>query len=345
MLRQIKTKIAQKIPRLPRWGKRGIALLSALCIAISLFCFPVGALSSFTPSFGTPTFMFVADSDGNNSFAGNTDYPKGATFGSTSEYSYVILPSIFNNPAQIGVRIPFTANVPKGNYWTGSFKLRPTFIDESSAFTAAFTNLSVQINIDNTPGSVVYKSEGSSNGGWVTVNLPPNSSDGYIQFYFSFKLQKDFDFKIFRLYFKDFDFKYGLEGEISAENSQNQEEEKANKGGKDSSDKAANAIPSVNEGFGNALKSFVNSMSYDGTEAKLPVPRTYIPSLSGVTDEITLIPEQEYDLSQAINDYLPDTLLQLIRHLFTIALVLYCVYELYGLIQYVLTLKKGGKDE
>lgn len=343
MLRQIKTKIAQKIPRLPRWGKRGIALLSVLCIAISLFCFPVGALSSFTPTFGAPKFIMIREKDTDNSFAATPDVPKGAVFGSNSDYSYVSLPTVINNPYRLIIRIPFTVNVPKGNYWSGSFKMQPVFLDGNSAFVTPFTDLLIQAYVDS-QFSKVFESDGSK-GEWVTVKLPPSSSSGYIEFSIGFKLTENFNLKIIRMYFKDFDFKYGLEGEISAENSQNQEEEKANKGGKDSSDKAANAIPSVNEGFGNALKSFVNSMSYAGTEAKLPVPRTYIPSLSGVTDEITLIPEQEYDLSQAINDYLPDTLLQLIRHLFTIALVLYCVYELYGLIQYVLTLKKGGKDE
>lgn len=38
MFRQIKEKIAHKIPRLPRWGRRGIALLSvAVCICFSGF--------------------------------------------------------------------------------------------------------------------------------------------------------------------------------------------------------------------------------------------------------------------------------------------------------------------
>lgn len=104
-------------------------------------------------------------------------------------------------------------------------------------------------------------------------------------------------------------------------------------------------MPSVDEGFANSLKSFVGSMSYNGTEAILPIPKSSIPAIDGVMDEVVLIPEQGFDLSAVITQYIPANLLQLLQHLFTIALVLYCVYELYGLIQYVLTLKKGGKDE
>lgn len=124
---------------------------------------------------------------------------------------------------------------------------------------------------------------------------------------------------------------------------QEKEKKDSEDGGNSSSKKAQDSIPQVDGGFLTAIKSLVNSMSYTGIEAKLPIPKAYIPALAGM-EETVLIPEQEYDMSQAITDYVPTTLLTLIKHLFTIALVLFCVKELYGLIQYVLTLKGGGKE-
>lgn len=125
---------------------------------------------------------------------------------------------------------------------------------------------------------------------------------------------------------------------------QQNEKDEASSGGSAASDDATSAIPSVDEGFGNSLKSFVQCLSYEGTEAILPIGSIKIPAVAG-QEEIVLMDDMEYDLSVAINEFLPNTLLTLVRALFTIALILYCVYELYGLIQYFLTLKKGGKDE
>lgn len=125
---------------------------------------------------------------------------------------------------------------------------------------------------------------------------------------------------------------------------QQNEKDEASSGGSAASDDATSAIPSVDEGFGNSLKSFVQFLSYEGTEAILPIGSIKIPAMAG-QEEIVLMDDMEYDLSAAINDFLPETLLTLVRALFTIALILYCVYELYGLIQYFLTLKKGGNDE
>ena len=125
---------------------------------------------------------------------------------------------------------------------------------------------------------------------------------------------------------------------------QDKEKTDAEDGGNDSSDKAKSAIPSVDGGFLTAINSLIKSMNYTGTEAKLPIPKAYIPAMAGM-EEVTLISATSYDMSEAVNKFVPSTLLQLIRHLLTIALILYCLYELYHLIQYVLTLKGGNKNE
>lgn len=126
---------------------------------------------------------------------------------------------------------------------------------------------------------------------------------------------------------------------------QDKEKSEAGSGGSAAADKASNAIPGVDSGFLNAIKSFVATMSYSGTEAKLQIPRLYIPALGGLFDEITLLDSQSYDLSKAITDFLPKTILTLIQYLFTVAFIVYCVKELYGTIEYVLTLRKGTGTE
>lgn len=126
---------------------------------------------------------------------------------------------------------------------------------------------------------------------------------------------------------------------------QDKEKSEAGSGGSAAADKASNAIPGVDSGFLNAIKSFVATMSYSGTEAKLQIPRLYIPALGGLFDEITLLDSQSYDLSKAITDFLPEIILTLIQYLFTVAFIVYCVKELYGTIEYVLTLRKGTGTE
>ena len=137
--------------------------------------------------------------------------------------------------------------------------------------------------------------------------------------------------------------------EKAVDNANKKAEEREKQEAQSSGDNATNdsnsAMPSVDSGFSNSLRSFVNSLSYNGTEAILPIPETSIPAIGGITEKIVLIPEQGYDLSATIAQYIPTNLLSLLQHFFDIALVLFCVYELYGLIQYVLTLKKGGKEE
>ena len=132
-------------------------------------------------------------------------------------------------------------------------------------------------------------------------------------------------------------------------NNQNELQEKekteANNSGSSAVDKASSAVPGVDGGFLNSIKSFVSTMSYSGTEAKLQIPRLYIPALGGLFDEITLLDSQSYDLSKAITDFLPETILTLIQYLFTVAFIVYCVKELYGTIEYVLTLRKGTGTE
>ena len=350
MLRQSETQVAQKSPRKPRWGRRGLALLAAVGVLSSLFCLPTSAAvekdyHTYSIAFSRPTvtdemgyvevdyggwaeiFLFYAPKP-------VSDYSVEKTYSYNVVYNYypdlgkhVFYIQYHFSGSGVGVvEIPIYAYHVGSNGVFSSFS-RP---DSGSQDNTYFVN--------NRPpvGLHVY---GCVNG-YKTATA---ASDFIIQYGNEYSISEKLETIISMLR------ESGSNTEQAVDNANKKAEEREKQETQTSGDNASNdttsAMPSVDAGFANSLKTFVGSMSYNGTEALLPIPKTSIPAMAGVTDEITLIAAQDYDLSAAINQYIPETLLQLIRHLFTIALVLYCVYELYGLIQYVLTLKKGGKDE
>ena len=329
MFRQLKAKIAQKIPRFPRWGLRGIALFSAVFVVM---------LSAVTANAETLTYSFVCSRPQINS---NSCYIEVVTTSGTPFVLYVV-----------------ARDTRVGSSFDGYFT---TQIDGQYLYVCANGGSELETY------GYCYFQNGSSG---LLTNGSLYRTGIYLGSYGSVKSIQGYNCSTGDIGDRTpFTFVYGSDNTINdrmseiisiLQNNQSSTEtavDNANKkaeereknetqaaGDKSTSD-TESALPSVNEGFGTSLKSFVQSMSYNGTEAILPIPRLYIPAMSNVTDEITLMNEQNYDMSAAINLYLPDTLLKLIRHLFTIALILYCVYELYGLIQYVLTLRKGGKEE
>lgn len=340
MFRQIKTKIAQKIPRKPRWGRRGIALLVVVGVLSSLFCLPAAALSvtmdvAFSRPPVTDVYAYVEVVYGN--FSGGAlvvgisrmgqataddtelrisdvrfDYD---TTTQTAEFSY--------NTASSAVRL-FAYAMDKYGYLTPF--IYPTMNDYSTC----------TLDLSSKNGLIGCRAYGLE-------SYYSTSADFAVLYGTDVNTQQ----LLRQIYSAIVSGSQNTETAVDNANKKAEEREKTET--QVSGDKATkdteNAMPSVDSGFANSLKSFVGSMSYNGTQAILPIPKTSIPAIEGVTDEIVLIPEQGYDLSTVITQYIPANLLKLLQHLFDIALVLYCVYELYGLIQYVLTLKKGGKEE
>lgn len=329
MFRRFTAKIAQKIPHIPRWGLRGIALFSAVFVVM---------LSTVTASAETLSYSFVCSRPQINS---NSCYIEVVTTSGTPFVLYVVardtrVGSSFDGYfiAQIEGQYLYVCayggseldtygycyfqNGSSGLLTNGSVYRTGIYLGTyGSVKSIQGYNCSTGDIGDRTPFTFVYGSDNTINDRMIEIiSILQNSQSS-------------------------------TETAVDNANKKAEEREKneTQAAGDKSTSDTETALPSVNEGFGTSLKSFVQSMSYNGTEALLPIPRLYIPSMSNVTDEITLMNEQNYDMSAAINQYLPDTLLQLIRHLFTISLILYCVYELYGLIQYVLTLRKGGKEE
>lgn len=338
MFRQSETQIAQNTPHKPRRGRWGVALFTAVVLSFSVFCIPASALTSINCVVAQPQL------NGKNFYAevNTANNWHWLIVGEVSSKSPISFNDLVFSASQDGTYLNFFVSGPLGGTTNSTVKLSVVYIDMWNGKS---------YHLENAQYNHCRQWLGSS--GKVTgihgYNVDVSS--------FSSSVQNDFVInyatgglaidKLDAILAKLDDSSSSTETAVDNANKKAEEREKqeTQTSGDNASNDSTSAMPSVDEGFANSLKSFVGSMSYNGTEAILPIPKTSIPAIEGVMGEVVLIPEQGYNLSSVITQYIPANLLQLLQHLFTIALVLYCVYELYGLIQYVLTLKKGGKDE
>lgn len=120
------------------------------------------------------------------------------------------------------------------------------------------------------------------------------------------------------------------------------EEHKTTSSGNDSVDRVTGAIPADNEGFLSAIKTLSSSMSYDGTSATWKIPDIKLPAIAGVSGEIILAKDLKINFEEYIN-MIPSDVLNVVRVLCTIALVIFCVKEIYGLIQEVMVNRRSGE--
>ena len=121
------------------------------------------------------------------------------------------------------------------------------------------------------------------------------------------------------------------------------EEEKAESEGNKFVDQILDALPDPSADVLAALKSLTDATAYTGTDAVLYIPAIVLPGVDGLFPETEIWGGTAFDFGESVA-MLPPTLLTLVQALFTIAIVLYCVYEFKGIISYCLTLResKGG---
>lgn len=136
-----------------------------------------------------------------------------------------------------------------------------------------------------------------------------------------------------------------LPGEIGDEVQDVIENEKAEaeSSGNDFVDQILDSLPDPSTEVLSALKSLTDATSYSGTDAVLPIPAIVLPGVDGLFPETEVWGGAELDFEQYLS-VLPPALLTLVQSLFTIAIVVFCVFELKGIISYCLTLResKGG---
>lgn len=338
MFRQRKTEIALVIPRGSRRGVRGIALLVSILLSFIIFSLPASALTSINCVVAQPQL------NGKNFYAevNTANNWHWLIVGEVSSKSPISFNDLVFSASQDGTYLNFFVSGPLGGTTNSTVKLSVVYVDMWNGKS---------YHLENAAYNHCRQWLGSS--GQVTgihgynVDVTSFSSSAKNDFVINYATDGTALDKLDAILAKLDNSATSTETAVDNANKKAEEREKreAQTSGDNATSNSTNAIPGVDGGFANSLKSFVASLSYNGTEAILPIPETSIPALDGITDKIVLIPEQGYDLSSVITQYIPANLLTLLQHLFDIALVLFCVYELYGLIQYVLTLRKGGKEE
>lgn len=119
-----------------------------------------------------------------------------------------------------------------------------------------------------------------------------------------------------------------------------QEKNEANSSGNSSVDNMIDIIPDYSTGLIEGVKNLASAMSYEGTECILTMPALTIPALPGVTDQpVTFLAEQKVNFEDWFNR-MPSAIMAVTKAFFDIAVVGYCFYEFYSLVN---ELTNGGK--
>lgn len=124
-----------------------------------------------------------------------------------------------------------------------------------------------------------------------------------------------------------------MQGVIDKEN------EKAESSGNKFVNQILDKLPDPSTEVLGSLKGLTDSMAYTGTDCKLKIPALVIPAVDGLFPETEIWGGTEFSFSDYLS-FLPPTLLTVVQSLFTIAIVLYCVYELKDIIAFIFTLNE-----
>lgn len=119
-----------------------------------------------------------------------------------------------------------------------------------------------------------------------------------------------------------------------------QEKAEAESSGNDSLDSVVDAIPNYQEELKSSFNTFLSVLADTGTSASWTFPALYIPKIDGVIPvQIPLSEEHPINFNDWINK-IPENILTLVQNLMTAALIIFCVRELYRLIEYFF---RGGR--
>lgn len=109
--------------------------------------------------------------------------------------------------------------------------------------------------------------------------------------------------------------------------SSTQEEQKINTTGTDVSQQLLNAVPDYSSAFLPSVKNLSDALGYTGTTCVLTLPSIKIPAVGSLVAETVISEEYAVNLEDYFN-MLPDLILTLVRSLFDIAIVFFCLREL-----------------
>ena len=116
--------------------------------------------------------------------------------------------------------------------------------------------------------------------------------------------------------------------------------------GNDKIDQAINALKNAIpvSSVKDAITPLMTACNYEGTNSVWTFPSITIPAIPGLFDEMKLSEEQSFDLSTYADEYIPETLLQLVRYLMTAGLILFAIKELMSIISQIFGGSGSGGD-
>lgn len=162
---------------------------------------------------------------------------------------------------------------------------------------------------------------------FLTVSVPFTIGSGYSHSSFS-GIDGRYYYDVFRFVLETVSFSSGERAE-------------AEQAAEDASGEGDDAVPTeVADGATGSFSSIVSAMSYNGTDAKLTIP-SFTWGLGNIIPERTWFEGITIDFGAYIQQYVPASILAIVRALGDIAIVFFCAKELYNLISYVLVNRKA----
>lgn len=123
-----------------------------------------------------------------------------------------------------------------------------------------------------------------------------------------------------------------------------EEKTEANSTGNDVVNQATEALKNVipYTSLLDAIQPIKQAASYTGTVSVWTLPSITIPKITGVMDETEIMSEKSFDLVSYADQFIPDTLLSVIRAVNTVGLILFAVYEVIRLVLWVVSSDSEG---
>lgn len=123
-----------------------------------------------------------------------------------------------------------------------------------------------------------------------------------------------------------------------------EEKAEANSTGNDVVNQATEALQNVipYTSLLDAIQPIKQAASYTGTVSVWTLPSITIPKITGVMDETEIMEEKSFDLVSYADQFIPDTLLSVIRAVNTVGLILFAVYEVIRLVLWVVSNDSDG---
>lgn len=123
-----------------------------------------------------------------------------------------------------------------------------------------------------------------------------------------------------------------------------EEKTEANNTGNDVVNQATEALQNVipYSSLLDAIQPIKQAASYTGIVSVWTLPSITIPKITGVIDETEIMSEKSFDLVSYADQFIPDTLLSVIRAVNTVGLILFAVYEVIRLVLWVVSSDSEG---